>query len=231
MSRQLIDLIGQRFGKLVVNSRVSKKGEPVRWLCQCDCGKQTEVYSANLRNGFTQSCGCLKRGGTRPSRDLSQQRFGHLVALTKVNSHGPAVWKCVCDCGKETYVMAQHLLSHNTQSCGCAKKSYGEETIAKILSNNNIDFIQEYRYPELGLMRYDFYLPQYNRLIEFDGAQHYYAIDCFGGEKRLEETQARDKIKTQYALDNHIDLVRIPYWERDKITLDMILGDQYKIEN
>ena len=229
MGRQLINLTGQRFGKLVVISRSSTKGGPVRWLCQCDCGQQCEIYSVNLRSGATQSCGCLKHGGPRPSRDLSQQRFGKLVALEKINSQGPAVWRCLCDCGKETTVMAQHLLSHNTQSCGCSKKSYGEEQIAKILTDNSIDFIPEYRVPELGLMRYDFYLPQYNRLIEFDGQQHYCAVEYFGGEKKFLERQERDKVKTQYAIDNNIDIVRIPYWEKDNISLDMIIGDKYRI--
>jgi hypothetical protein len=46
----------------------------------------------------------------------------------------------------------------------------------------------------------------------------------------LEDQQIRDRLKNQYAKEHNIPLVRIPYWERDKITLDMILGDKYLVE-
>ena len=42
-------------------------------------------------------------------------------------------------------------------------------------------------------------------------------------------TTVNDKIKNEYALSHNILLVRIPYWERDKITLDMILGSTYEV--
>jgi len=45
----------------------------------------------------------------------------------------------------------------------------------------------------------------------------------------LEIIQQRDKEKNEYALSHNIPLVRIPYWERDNITLDMIMGDKYLI--
>jgi len=52
------DLTGQRFGKLVAIKPLPKKGDDYRWLCRCDCGNETVVAVANLRNGHTQSCGC-----------------------------------------------------------------------------------------------------------------------------------------------------------------------------
>ena len=78
-------------------------------------------------------------------------------------------------------------------------------------------------------MRFDFYLPDYNRLIEFDGEQHYHANGGWSNENNLALVQERDKIKNEYALSHNIPLVRIPYWERDKITLDMILGSTYEV--
>ena len=60
----LDDLTGQKFGKLTVIKRIgthyapSGVSSPI-WLCQCDCGNQTEVMSAALKNGHTSSCGCL----------------------------------------------------------------------------------------------------------------------------------------------------------------------------
>jgi hypothetical protein len=61
MSR-MIDLTGQRYGRLVVRERVQQhmKGQ-ARWLCLCDCGNTTVVQSYDLRSGNTQSCGCQRR--------------------------------------------------------------------------------------------------------------------------------------------------------------------------
>lgn len=56
---KVIDLHGLRFGRLSVKSRSenSKKGQ-ARWVCVCDCGKETIVYGSSLRSNKTQSCGC-----------------------------------------------------------------------------------------------------------------------------------------------------------------------------
>ena len=55
-----LDLRGQRFGRLVVVERAEKaKCGATRWHCRCDCGKHVVVQYSNLKNGFTQSCGCL----------------------------------------------------------------------------------------------------------------------------------------------------------------------------
>lgn len=56
----LIDLTGQRFGRLKVIEKVPSKTRNARWLCQCDCGKQTEVLGTTLRRGESKSCGCLR---------------------------------------------------------------------------------------------------------------------------------------------------------------------------
>lgn len=55
------DLTGQRFGRLVVVERRSSQGGPVRWLCRCDCGRETTVRRGDMRSGRTRSCGCLRR--------------------------------------------------------------------------------------------------------------------------------------------------------------------------
>jgi hypothetical protein len=55
-----IDITGHRYGKLIGIKRVgTNKHKQAIWLCQCDCGKQTQVKVADLRSGNTVSCGCL----------------------------------------------------------------------------------------------------------------------------------------------------------------------------
>lgn len=76
MSR-LVDLTGQRFGRLVVIEKsVSGQGRHVRWLCQCDCGNTTIVDGGNLKAGRTKSCGCyVKEGNSHRTHGDSRTRL------------------------------------------------------------------------------------------------------------------------------------------------------------
>lgn len=57
-----INLIGQRFGRLVVIGEAGRsKSGYVLWKCRCDCGSETVVSSDSLRSGDTTSCGCFQR--------------------------------------------------------------------------------------------------------------------------------------------------------------------------
>lgn len=62
----ILDLVGQRFGRLLVASYHSVKpyGATV-WTCKCDCGKEVVALSNNLRRGLTQSCGCAHKGANK----------------------------------------------------------------------------------------------------------------------------------------------------------------------
>ena len=70
---RLIDLTGQRFGRLVVLERTGTykgsdgSGSSPIWKCQCDCGEVVEVIGRNLRHGGTKSCGCIRRDKCRRS--------------------------------------------------------------------------------------------------------------------------------------------------------------------
>ena len=60
---KLIDLTNKRFGRWIVIRRSypnGKSGEP-RWLCKCECGAEKIVFGKNLRQGYTRSCGCLRK--------------------------------------------------------------------------------------------------------------------------------------------------------------------------
>lgn len=68
MAKGLSDLTGQRFGRLVVIKRVRPyevdyefKNQEIHWLCRCDCGNERIIQGSALRQGRTQSCGCIRR--------------------------------------------------------------------------------------------------------------------------------------------------------------------------
>ena len=228
-------LVGKRFGKLLVLSSTEERiNGSVVWKCICDCGTEKNVPTHLLTSGHTQSCGCLVR--EVQSIDITNQRFGKLVALypCEEKNRSTLMWHCKCDCGKEVNVNGTNLRRNLTKSCGCINYSIGELNIKTILENNNIKFKQEYTESSLKLKRFDFAIFQNNnliRLIEFDGEQHFNVNrGTWQNHEPLEIIQQRDKIKNEWAAAHNIPLVRIPYWKRDNITLEMILGDEYLVE-
>lgn len=242
MSR-FIDLTGNTYGRLTVlckdNERKTNSGS--YWICKCDCGNIKSIKSSSLRRGEIQSCGCLRNEKVahfkkqQSEDEMIGKRFGKLVVQKrseKKGSRGELYWLCQCDCGNIIEVRGHSLKrqdENKTVSCGCYHHSIGATNILTLLQENNIDFIDEYVFPDLPKSRFDFAIIENGkivRLIEFDGEQHYKDIEQWGG---LELQQKRDKVKNEYALAHNIPLVRIPYWERDKITLEMILGSTYEV--
>ena len=71
-------------------------------------------------------------------------------------------------------------------------------------------------------MKFDFYLPDYNAIIEYDGEQHFMPVDFANKGAELatnsyNKNLKRDEIKNKYCKDNDIRLIRIPYYEYDNI--------------
>ena len=126
----LYNLTGQRFGRLMaLRATDERRNNKVVWECKCDCGNTVYVQSTLLRNGHTQSCGCLwkehvEKEAQKRIADLTGQRFGRLVALraTDERRNNKVVWECKCDCGNTVYVQSTLLKNGRTQSCGCLRR-------------------------------------------------------------------------------------------------------------
>ncbi len=126
-----------------------------------------------------------------------------------------------------------HLGSLGCPNC-FTDKSHGERKIREYLENNNIQFEREKTFSDLrgkskySILRYDFYLPQQNIIIEFDGIHHfeYYPfskkLDLSECEKqqKLKHRQDNDKLKDDYCSKKNIKLIRIKYNESIERKLD-----------
>lgn len=239
------DMIGKTFNYLTVLYELPKRGENnkrIYYHCKCKCGNECDVNGVSLRNGRIKSCGCYKHEQISKikTKNLINQTFGLLTVKKRYeepSKDGRVQWVCTCDCGNTKIVSSHQLLSGNTISCGCAN-SYGEAAIIKILNENNIDFLYNKQYYKDLVsknnipLRYDFIILQNGlpiRLIEFDGPQHEKPYAYFGGDLHFQETHYNDNLKNKYALLHNIPLVRIPYTERDNITLEMLMSDKYLI--
>lgn len=212
--------VGERFGKLVVKSMLYQyRGDKTYCLCDCDCGKEHICSLSNLISGHTTSCGCASGDKCWENRrvNLIGLRFGNLVVLEMLYGYknGQTYCRCICDCGCETIVYLGNLKSGKTMSCGCMEgKSAGERMVKDILIENQINFIPQKRFDDcrhINPLPFDFYLPNYNTCIEFDGIQHFKPIDYFGGEKEFQSRKINDEIKTKYCENNNIHLIRLPY--------------------
>lgn len=131
------------------------------------------------------------------------------------------------NCGHKSNWITPNSLKSGV-GCPVCNESKGEKTIREHLKNNNISFIQEYRFDNCkykNQLPFDFYIPEYNLCIEFDGEQHFEAFEYFGGEERFKIIQIRDNIKNNYCKENNINLLRIPYWELNNI--EKILDEEF----
>lgn len=240
-----IDRTGYENENFKVIGRAPNKNGKAMWNCLCKhCQEYCVKSFGNLQKNI--SCGCMKSKiiGDKLTHDLSGKIFNYLLVKYKIGSNisGNAQWLCLCLlCQNECIVDSNNLVSSHTVSCGCIKKekSIGAINITKVLKENNFNFKAEIRFDNLVGKNnhpywYDFAIYKNDkiiRLIEYDGIQHYQ--ETWGKWKSrdtLEERQQRDKEKNQYAISHNIPLVRIPYWERDNITLEMIMGDKYLVK-
>lgn len=146
--------------------------------------------------------------------------------------------KIRCSCGNIFTTSFSNYTKHGINtcfSCSC-KESTGEERIRNFLELNKIDFVQEKRFPDCRDKKplpFDFYLPKYNLILEFDGQQHY---EPKFGKKSYLKTVEHDKIKDEYCKSHGIYLLRIPYWDGNNIEeiitnelKDKFIGKRYSL--
>lgn len=116
--------IGQKIGRwtiqgdFILNSRKERK-----WLCRCDCGTERYVLERSLLYGGSVSCGCFRRERALEtnSPDLTDQQFGELTVIRKVENtkHNSTQWLCKCSCGADYVVQGSLLVTGRRTHCGC----------------------------------------------------------------------------------------------------------------
>lgn len=138
------------------------------------------------------------------------------VTLQCTNKHPP--WSTT----------ATHILKGTW--CPKCSGSKGEKIITECLNQFGVEFTCQFGcYINTNRQkRFDFFVPSYNLLIEFDGQQHFEDVEYFKSERGFDKRRERDLLKTKYAKDNGMSLLRIPYWDINNVqniisdTLDKI---------
>lgn len=174
--------------------------------------------------------GCIKCGGTKK---LTQEEFvkksieihGNKYNYSQAEYKGNK-FKVEIICPKHNIFKqsaSNHMKGANCPSCNSSK---GENIIKNFLIKNNITYQEQKKFPECMHIRklpFDFFLPEYNLCIEYDGEQHFKAVKIFGGHKEFKKTLIRDEIKNNFCKIQNIKLLRISYKENIQDVLNIQL--------
>lgn len=219
------DFIGKKFGEFTVIKFSHINNKNVRmYLCKCSCGNEVVVNCYNLKNGKSTNCGCKRKNNLSKilKKDLTGKKFGKLTVIKfiGVNKNKKNIYECKCECGGRCIATSQSLTTGHTSSCGCINSS-GNMLIEQCIRKFNVKYIKEYHInintENIKFIRYDFYLPDLKIAIEYDGEQHYFPVNIFGGEKKFLRQKELDEFKNKYCINNNITLIRIPYYEKKNI--------------
>ena len=195
------------------------------------CDKHSIEYSKNIGKRFANSEKRKEAAREVIGKIKPGQKYGHLTVLERTDKtkNTKRIWKCQCDCENKTIVEIRSdlLLNGHTQSCGCVG-SLGEQKLSKILTQLGYSFITQYKFnncrnPDTNhQLRFDFYLPDYNCCIEYDGEQHFKDTSGWFNHYSFEKLKQRDDIKNKYCQNNNIKLIRISYTDYNKLTVNYI---------
>lgn len=204
-----------------------------RVLLKCPiCGRENWDADLGTVSNLTMCYECYKQKRIKAFSNNHKYQIGDLVGPFEVKllEYAPTHlfgkdvnrsyhWFECKKCGAPFLARMDHLES-GRGSCYCHRcraKSKGETVVQSILDDFNIAYISQFIFPDCVNiktnypLRFDFYLPEYNCCIEYDGEQHYKAIDMYGGEEGLQKNQYRDAIKNAYCKQHNIQLIRIRY--------------------
>jgi hypothetical protein len=120
--------------------------------------------------------------------------------------------------GSFTQTPSNHLSGKGCTVCSIPKN---ELILKNLLNEKNIKYHHQHTFDNcknVKLLPFDFYLPDYNICIEYNGKQHYEPIEFFGGEVGLLKQNKRDNLKIKFCKENNIKLLIIKY---DENTVDM----------
>ena len=230
----------ESFGYILLSEEYINCKETI--IVQCDKGhKPYETTFDNFTQHKCPECGyeyvaSLKR---KTHEQFIQELFNINKNIKIIGDYSlnDKNIKCQC-CIDDSHIWS--ATPHNLlKGSGCphCKKSKGEKKISDFLNKKEIEYIQWYTFENCkfkSFLPFDFYLPQYNICIEFDGQQHFEIVDFSGKGKEwaLEQfidRKIRDTIKNIYCQRNNIKLIRIPYWDFENI--EKILEQELKNNN
>lgn len=196
----------------------------------CSCGNENYITFDKFKTGQRcRECGLNKssekfRHDYESVEEMFKANGCELLSKNYINNSQKLEYKCKCG-NIHNSTLANFLRISGCPNCG--EKSIGEKVINDFLTMYNIKFTRQFTFEncrDKNPLPFDFALFENNKLkclIEFDGEQHFYPIDFWGGEENFKYIKHHDDIKDNYCINNKIPLIRIPYWEFKNIEIIM----------
>lgn len=181
------------------------------------CGHVWSVMPKNLlhRSGCPYCANNIKSNTAQFIKKVKSKYGDQYTILDKYKTNKIKLRVRCNNCGHVWKIKPDNLLN----GCGCPQcaSSKGEKYVLKALTKLNIKEVSQKTFKDLKnpktnyALRFDFYIPDYNMCIEYDGKQHYKPINYFGGIDGYKSRKYRDQLKNQYCKEHNIKLLRIPY--------------------
>lgn len=194
----------------------------------CECLIHNEQFSmtgGHLLDGETGCKECINIKihliGLKPHEQFIEELAcvqPNIEAFGKYNGAKNSIEVKCLKCGHIWSPIADSLL--HGYGCPRCKRSKGEEKIEKYLNDNNIEFEPQKKFSNLRStlpLSYDFYLPEYNALIEYQGQFHDGTTSMVPKEKYFDKQQKNDELKRDYAKNNGYNLLEIWYYDFDNL--------------
>ena len=195
----------------------------IKHLC-LKCGYEWNVKPHSLLSGnHCPQCSTRRKSHEQYVLELAEKNPDIEVIEKYINANTNIMHRCVV-CGHEWMVRPNHLL--HGLGCPSCQETSGEQKVKQWLIDNNIKYEFQKCFADCKnerVLPFDFYLSDYNCCIEYDGAQHFKEVDCWGGQEYLFKRQYNDRIKNDYCKENNIRLIRIRYDEDISEVLNIML--------
>lgn len=208
----------ESYDHIILSTRDSYRGLGTTLPILClKCGKLEYIPYARFRKRVhkCQNCIAIRRYNRVLTKclDLGYTLLDDSISGTKDPIH------MICSKGHQISPSYDSFIDKD-HGCDKCLMSKGERRIERYLRSHHIDYISHYRDHNLIYkkhLEFDFYLPQYDYYIEYDGIQHYEPIDAFRGQSGFDDLKIKDNLKDDYCNRNSLHLIRIPYWDYDNI--------------
>lgn len=201
----------------LISDRYTKSSDYIEYIAKCGHKTKKQFSELKRRDNFDcPKCGKLKRLELNDVCEFLKSIGCELLSTTYKGINDKLEYYGVCG-HKITKEFKYIKLGYGLYCTNCIPtQSHGEKIISDYCKNNDINYINQYKFNDcknINKLPFDFYLPEYNLIIEFDGQDHFKQNGYRGGQDKLKSRQKNDNIKTQYCFNNKIKLVRIGYSE------------------
>lgn len=185
----------------------------IKHLC-LKCGNEWMAKPNSLLHGnHCPQCSTRRKSHEQYISELSAKNPNIEVVEKYINANTNIKHRCLV-CSYEWMVKPSHAL--HGLGCPSCRETSGEQKVKQWLIDNDIQYEYQKRFVDCKnerMLPFDFYLPNYNCCIEYDGAQHFKEVNLWGGQEYLLRRQYNDQIKNDYCKKNNIYLIRIRYNE------------------